>query len=169
MLVHFFFVMTLKWVWRLSPLTGALSSDYISSQFHSLPCSPLSGLSGQHQAEIWAQALRVRTPEGGGLDCTQLWPGCPLTRGTHASGHSSMATCPSYQGERGCWHMPSWTGQFSQGGMFRGALSEHVSYCAENVMTLLGPTGEGMEWGQADGFSAFAKPLGPDMSRTAQA
>lgn len=138
----------------------ALSSDSISSRFRNLHCPPLSGWSGRHQAEIWAQAPGTRTPDGGGLACPQLWPGCPISRGTHTFGHSSIATCPRYQGEKGCWHMPSWTGRFSQGRIFREAFSEHVSYCAENVMTFLGPTGGGTEQGQAGGFSAFAKSQG---------
>ncbi|KAF6073464.1 hypothetical protein HJG60_009588 [Phyllostomus discolor] len=56
--------------------------------------------------------------------------------------------------------MPFWMGRFSQGRTLREAFSEHVSYCAENVTTLLGPTGERTEQGQADGFSAFAKSQG---------
>lgn len=50
--------------------------------------------------------------------------------------------------------MPSWMGEFSQD----RRVSELASNCAENMVTLLGLTGEGNEGGQAIAFLPLLKP-----------
>lgn len=77
-------------------------------------------------------------------------------RGPHAFVHSSIIIHPGYQKEKDSRHVSSWTGQFSQDRTFNGLVSSH----AEDMVNLLGSTGERNEPGQAACFPVFARATG---------